>query len=153
MQQGLHKWYRIVADRGGKGQDFNDFWKTHVCTASDPSIIMSTHTIRDRWEIGVLVHTKGVLTKGEVRWVQILCRVWIRLETNPNVIGKQGDLFREKGDAVIFGERLKAQKWCIDGAVEPEPTLVSDMPGSSTESRKRRRTLNSDEAATVMRNF
>ncbi len=153
VQQGLHKWYRIVADRGGKGQDFNDFWKTYVCTASDPSIIMSTHTIRDRWEIGVLVHTKGVLTKGEVRWVQILCRVWIRLETNPNVIGKQGDLFREKGDAVIFGERLKAQKWCIDGAVEPEPTLVSDMPGSSTESRKRRRTLNSDEAATVMRNF
>ena len=89
---------------------------------------MSTHTIRDRWEIGFLVHTKGLLTKGEVRWIQILCRVWVRPETNTDVIRKQGDLFREKEDAVFFGDRLRSQEWCIDGAIEPEATLASDGP-------------------------
>ena len=150
VQQGLHEWYKIVADRGNKGQDFKDFWKTYVCTQSELSIIMSTNTIRDRWEIGVLVHTKGLLTKGEVRWVQILCRVWIRLETNTNVIRKQADLFREKGDAVLFGERLRSQKWCIDGAVEPETTLASDTPEFTAIGRKRRRTLNDGEIAADM---
>ena len=147
VQQGLHKWYKIVTDRGSKGQDFKDFWETYVCTASKPSIILSTHTIRDRWEIGVLVHTKGLLTKGEVRWVQILCRVWIRLETNTNVIRKQGDLFRNEPDAVLLGERLTSQKWCIDGAVEPEATLASDMPDFTAIGQKRRRTLNAGEIA------
>lgn len=147
VQQGLHKWYKIVTDRGSKGQDFKDFWKTYVCTASEPSIIMSTHTIRDRWEIGVLVHTKGLLTKGEVRWVEILCRVWIRLETNTNVIRKQGDLFREKGDAVLFGDRLRSQKWCIDGAVKLEATLAPGVPQFTAMGQKRRRTLNDGEMA------
>ena len=147
VQQGLHKWYKVKADRGSKGQDFKDFWETYVSTASEPSIIMSTNTIRDRWEIGVLVHTKGLLTKGEVRWVQILCRVWVRLETNTNVMRKQGDLFREKEDAVVFGERLRSQKWCIDGAIEAEATLASDMPEVSATGQKRRRTLNGGDMA------
>ena len=150
VQQGLHKWYKIVTDRGSKGKDFKDFWETCVCTASEPSIILCTHTIRDRWEIGVLVHTKGLLTKGEVRWVQILCRVWIRLELNTNVIRKQGDLYRNKGDGVLFGERLKSQKWCIDGAVEPQATLPSDMPEYTAIGQKRRRTLNDGEIAAGM---
>lgn len=106
---------------------------------------MSTHAIRDRWEVGVLVHTKGLLTKGEVRWVRILCRVWIHLETNTNVIRKQGDLFREKGDAVLFGERLRSQKWWIDGAVEPEATLESDTQDYTMTGQKRRRTLHDDK--------
>ena len=144
VQQGLHKWYKIVTDRGSKGRDFKDFWENHVCKASEPSIILCTHTIRDRWEIGVLVDTKGLLTKGEVRWVKILCRVWIRLETNMNVMRKQGDFFRNEPDAVLFGERLRSQKWCIDGAVEPE---ASDMPEFTAVGQKRRRTLNGPEIA------
>lgn len=115
VQQSLHKWYKVVADRGGKGQDFKDFWDNHVCKYNEPSIIMSTQTPRERWEIGLLVQTKGLLTRGEVRWVRTLCRVWVRLETNTNIIRDLGNQFREKGDAMMFGERLESQKWCIDG--------------------------------------
>ena len=115
VQQSLHKWYRVSADRGGKGRDFKDFWENHVCRYSEPSIIMTTHNPRERWEIGILVQTKGLLTRGEVRWVRTLCRVWVRLETNTNIIRNLGNVFREKADAMIFGERLESQKWCIDG--------------------------------------
>ena len=140
VQQGLHEWYKIVADRGNDGENFKDFWETYVHPHGESLIIMSTSTISHRWEVGVLVNTKGFLTKGKVRWVRILCRVWIRLETNTNVIRREGDLFREKGGIVIFGERLESQKWCIDGTVEPEaaPAFVT-----SEFSQKRRRTLNS----------
>ena len=136
VNQGLHEWYKIVVDRGSEGQDFKDFCKIHICTAREPSIIMSTDIIRDRWEIGVLVGMKGLLTKGEVRWVQILCRVWVRLETNTNIIHKQGDLFREKGDEMVIADRLNSSKWCIDGAVEPEATFASDVPGTARQSRR-----------------
>ena len=115
VNQSLHKWYRVVADRGGKGRDFKDFWETRVGRSREPSIIMATFTPRERWEIGVLVQTKGLLTRGEVRWVRILCRVWVRLETNSDIIRERGNLFRETEGAMMFGERLNSQKWCIDG--------------------------------------
>ena len=76
---------------------------------------MSTNDPRERWEVGILVQRKGFLTKGEVRWVKILCRVWVRLETNTNVLRDLGTRFRQRSDAMIFGERLKSQQWCIDG--------------------------------------
>ncbi|MCJ1372921.1 hypothetical protein MMC20_004147 [Loxospora ochrophaea] len=115
VQQSLHKWYRVVADQGSNGRDFKDFWGNHVSRSNEPSIILTTHNPKERWEIGLLVQTKGLLTRGEVRWVRTLCRVWIRLETNTNIIRDLGNQFREKADAMIFGERLEMQKWCIDG--------------------------------------
>lgn len=119
VQQSLHKWYKIVADRGGKGQDFQDFWDNHVDKYNEPSIIMSTYNPRERWEIGILVQTKGLLTRGEVRWVKTLCRVWVRLETNTNIIRNLSNEFRDSGNAMIFGERLnESQKWCIDGCID-----------------------------------
>ncbi len=114
VHQSLHKWYKVVADRGGKGRDFKDFWENRVCRYNEPSIIMSTFNPRERWEIGILVQTKGLLTRGEVRWVRPLCRVWVRLETNTNIVRKLGNMFREREDAMMFGERLTSQKWCID---------------------------------------
>ena len=119
VQQSLHKWYKVVADRGGKGRNFKDFWENFVCTKSEPSIIMSTtHSPGERWDVGILVQTKGLLTRGEVRWVKTLCRVWVRLETNTKIMTELGNKFRNEGDAMMFGERLKSQKWCIDGDVD-----------------------------------
>ena len=115
VQQSLLKWYKIRADRGGKGDNFKDFWDNHVCKYTEPCIIMATKTPRERWEIGILVQTKGWLTRGEVRWVRTLCRVWVRLETNTHIIRDLGNEYRKRGTEMIFGERLDSQKWCIDG--------------------------------------
>lgn len=113
VHQSLHKWYKVEAE--GFGRDFKDFWETQVCKDNEPAIIMSTFNSRERWEIGILVETKGLLTKGEIRWVRVLCRVRLRQETNPNIIRKQGDLFRAKEEKMMFGERWKSQKWCVAG--------------------------------------
>ncbi|KAM0801661.1 hypothetical protein BDR22DRAFT_820377 [Usnea florida] len=115
VQQGLHKWYKVVADKEGKGENFKGFWENQVCQKSEPCIILSTRNPRERWEIGILVQTKGLLTRGEVRWVKTLCRVWVRLETNTNIIKDLGNQWRDRGDAMMFGERLDSQKWCVDG--------------------------------------
>ena len=115
VQQSLHKWYKVVADREGKGRDIKNFWEKDVCKDSELCIIMFTTKPRERWEIGVLMQTKGLLTEREARWVQTLCRIWVRLETNTNIIRDLGNGFRKRRDAVIFGERLESQKWWIDG--------------------------------------
>ena len=115
VHQSMHKWYKVVADAGCKDQDWKDFWKRYAAQDKELSIIMSTYNPRERWEIGVVAQTKGFLTKGEVRWVKILCRIWFRLETNPNQIRDNADDFRKKKSSVIFGVRLKTQKWCVDG--------------------------------------
>lgn len=115
VQQSLNTWFKIMADKGNKGKDFKEFWENHVPKNRELSIIMSTENPQERWEVGVLVQTKGLLTRGEVRWVRILCRVWVRLEMNTNIIRDLSNSFRERGDTMIFGERLNSQKWCIDG--------------------------------------
>jgi len=115
VHQSMHKWYKVVADPGGKGQDWKDFWKHHVAKDKELSIIMSTYNPRERWEVGVLAQTKGLLTRGEVRWVKILCRVWFRLETNANIVRNNVDDFRKAKSSVLFGVRLKTQEWCVDG--------------------------------------
>ena len=115
VHQSMHKWYKVVADPGGKGQSWKDFWKHHVVKDKELSIIMSMYNPRERWEIGLLVQTKGLLTRGEVRWVKVLCRVWFRLETNPNINRDNVDHFRTGERSVMFGVRLEKQKWCVDG--------------------------------------
>lgn len=121
VNQSLHKWFKISLDIGGQGRSLEDFWENQVCwekSKGKPSIIMSVENPRERWEIGVLVQDKGLLTRGEVRWVKILCRVWIRLETNNNILKKLGDDFRNSEGMMMIGERITSQKWCIDGMVE-----------------------------------
>ncbi|KAF8855333.1 hypothetical protein BDZ45DRAFT_793608 [Acephala macrosclerotiorum] len=117
--QSGHKWYKVVVDPPSD-RDWKIFW-AEVSTLSEVSIIMSQSLPRERWDIGVLVHTKGKLTQGRVRLVAILCRVWIRLETNPNTLTKLLNNMREKSDTMPLGERLASgTEWCIDGGDEQE---------------------------------
>jgi len=121
VHQSLHKWFKVVADGGDRaiGKSWKDFWREKVCRNRETGIIMSSENPRERWEVGVLVTSKDLLTNGEVRWVKVLCRVWIRLETNQGIIQELADRFRSQKDTMIFGERLKTpQKWCIDGGNE-----------------------------------
>ncbi|CAO2652275.1 Nn.00g005580.m01.CDS01 [Neocucurbitaria sp. VM-36] len=115
VHQCMHKWYKVVADT--QGVEWKKFWEQEIGT-NETSIIMSTGSPRDKWEAGLLVRTKGVLSQGEYRWVERLCRVWFRLETNSNVITKLVQGVRERGNGMLFGERLKdSQKWCVDGGL------------------------------------
>ncbi|KAF2837163.1 hypothetical protein M501DRAFT_995692 [Patellaria atrata CBS 101060] len=117
VHQCMHKWFKIVADTGGV--DWETFWANEVCTQDETFIILSTSNPRDKWEIGLLVQSKGVLSQGEVRWVKTLCRVWIRLEANPDIIARMVQGVRERGNGMLFGERLgDQQRWCIDGGEE-----------------------------------
>lgn len=80
----------------------------------------------------MLVASKGSLAKGEARWVEILCRVWLRLETNHSVIGGLCARFRENVDNVLWGERLKNnQKWCVAGDVSNIPVAVGAGEGAA----------------------
>jgi len=116
VHQSMHKWFKVVVDT--QGQDWKTFWETKMSVPQDaePSIIMSVETLRERWEVGVLARNKGMLGQGNVRWVEILCRVWVRLETNSSIVTKLLKSVRECEGGLIFGERLKStQRWCIDG--------------------------------------
>ena len=110
----MHKWYKVVADT--EGIEWKRFWSDNISEREETSIIMSTRSPKDKWEIGLLVKSKGMLSQGEYRWVERLCRVWFRLETNSNVVTKMIQGVRERGNGMLFGERLgDDQKWCIDG--------------------------------------
>jgi hypothetical protein len=100
----MHKWFKVVADT--RGVEWKKFWSEEISSRGETSIIMSTRSPRDKWEVGLLVRSKGVLSQGEYRWVERLCRVWFRLETNSNVITKLVQGVREKGNGMLFGERL-----------------------------------------------
>ena len=114
VHQCMHKWYKVVADT--EGIEWKRFWSDNISEREETSIIMSTRSPKDKWEIGLLVKSKGMLSQGEYRWVERLCRVWFRLETNSNVVTKMIQGVRERGNGMLFGERLgDDQKWCIDG--------------------------------------
>jgi hypothetical protein len=103
VHQCMHKFFKIVVDT--QGEDWGTFWETKIDVPKygQPSIIMSTSNPRDRWEVGVLVRNKGMLAQGEVRWVEILCRCWFRLETNSSISIKVVKAFRESEDKMVFG--------------------------------------------------
>lgn len=115
VSQNLHKWYKVVGNT--QGTKWQEIWR-RACAAEQPCIILSSYEPCGQYEIGALVATKGHLAKDEARWVKILCRVWVRLETNHSFIGKLCKSFRENMDNMLWGERLKNdQKWCVDGSV------------------------------------
>jgi hypothetical protein len=83
-------------------------------------LVFNSHNPRERWELGLLVRKKVMLAYGEVRWVQTVCRVWVRLETNTNNLKELERQFREKSDQMIFGERVDNQRWCIEESSDSE---------------------------------
>jgi Heterokaryon incompatibility protein (HET) len=129
VSQNLHKWYKVVANT--RGPNWQKIWR-RACAAGQPCIILSSYEPREQYEMGVLVATKGNLAKDQGRWVKILCRVWVRLETNHSVIGKLCTRFRENMDNMLWGERLKNdQKWCVDGSISEVPRVVSTGEGTA----------------------
>ena len=93
VQQGLHKWFKAAAGSGGKGESFKELCGNQVFQKSEPCITNFTRNLRERWEIGILVQPRGMPTRGEVRWVNTLCRAWIRLETDTNIFRYLGNRF------------------------------------------------------------
>jgi hypothetical protein len=54
--------------------------------------------------------------RGDVFWVQSLCRVWIQLETDNAVVAKRAEDFRLHVDTMTWGEMLDGdQRWVVDG--------------------------------------
>ena len=118
----LHEWWKVRVGIGEK--DWPRMWNK-MSQSQSPSIIMSLETPRDRWEIGMLVVEKGTLSVGEVRWVERLCTVWFRLETNHRIMNDLGKDFRHNGNYMGFGTRLAAdQKWCVNGGDSPERSMT-----------------------------
>jgi hypothetical protein len=124
----LHIWYTIEVAL--ENEAWTDLW-LDAGREKDISIILSAAAPKDRWEIGAVVIQNGELHNSKIRWVQWVCRVWVRLETRPHTIMQMRDRFREKPDEMCFGERVaEDQKWCIDGVYDlPE---ARDIGGSST---------------------
>ena len=114
VDQGMHKWVKVVVDYEGKADDWQDFWNRKVCTNSELSIIMCTDRPRERWEVGILAQTKGHLRKGEIKLVKTICRAWFRREVNTNIIREKTEAFRLGKGPIVFGVRRKNQKWCVN---------------------------------------
>ena len=118
VSQSLHAWYKVAFDIHEVAKvSWNHFFCERLKSAKEPSIIMSGfEEPKERWEVGVLVRAKGGrLHAGSIRRVEVLCRVFLRLETNPETIQKMRDTFRQNPTWMGFGEKLPTTKWCIDG--------------------------------------
>ncbi|KAK6086616.1 het domain-containing protein [Seiridium cupressi] len=98
IHQSMHKWFKVhaaIAD-----EDWIEFW--------------TSESIRERWELGLLVSTQGRLASGQVRRVKTMCRVWVRLESNTNIIKKLKKEFREKPEGKMIGSKVRDQQWCVE---------------------------------------
>ena len=112
--QNLNEWFKVKVDVDMR--EWKEFYEDHIEKADEPSIILSAYSPKEQWEVGILVASKGRLHAGDIRWVKMLRRVWIRLETNSNIIYKMRDTFRQNQGWMAFGEMLSSkQRWCIEG--------------------------------------
>lgn len=108
----LNKWFKVKVNVDDR--DWDQFYQDNMATADEICIILSTPSAKLQWEVGMLVGSKGRL-HDDVRWVYLLARVWVQLETNTDIVYKMQDVFRRKKDWMAMGERLpNQQKWLID---------------------------------------
>ncbi|KAI0869375.1 hypothetical protein GGS24DRAFT_478972 [Hypoxylon argillaceum] len=115
LSQSMHEWLKIDTQTDKEGIQF---WQEQVMRGPDKkhaTIILSCPTFRDKWDIGILVRKKGELRNNQVRWVEHVCRVRVRLETNPNTIQERVKIFRQGKGEAVFGTRIEEREWCIDG--------------------------------------
>lgn len=120
VHQSLRTWYKVVTDV--PSDQWSEFSR-QVSTHTEPSIILSVKNPGERWEAGVLVRAKGKLAQGEIRWVDILCRVWVRLETNSNITQELEKKILESQNYMFIGEFLsESQKWCVQGNIDAVET-------------------------------
>lgn len=111
VSQNLVKWYKVKADM--TDADWAGV-SNQICGGGNSYILQNSAEPREKWELGLLVAHQGMLACGEVKWVKAHCRVWMRLESNTNVLKTLKKRFRENNDDMIYGERMKAQRWCIE---------------------------------------
>ncbi|KAI4212788.1 MAG: hypothetical protein LQ351_004490 [Letrouitia transgressa] len=112
----LLDWYRVEP-----AEDTKHFPKKEILSGRDLAIIVSRLPIEDLMETALFVSIKE--TKNEIRYVEILNRIWISREERQGTLRECSDKHR-KGDpeAMSAGERLPADaSWCVDGPIEVVP--------------------------------
>ncbi|RDW69556.1 hypothetical protein BP6252_08576 [Coleophoma cylindrospora] len=112
VEHTMHKWLKVVAYP--EEVDFRSWW-IDASKDHEPRVILSEANPREQGAIGLLVKPKGTLSDGQIQWVDVLCRLWIRLETDREFIRLLCNSFREHPDRALFGTRLSEQTWCVDG--------------------------------------
>lgn len=116
VAQSMHKWFKVIAylEKAEDRANFRRWWQ-EVSRECELVIIMAKANPRAQGTIGLLVRQKGLLSDGKIRWVDILCRVWVRLETDREHIRSLCNSFRKYPQRAMFGTRTEAQEWCVDG--------------------------------------
>ena len=110
----LLEWYRVRP-----AHDTPRFPKDQTFARHDLAIIVSRMPVIDLKETALFVAVKEVF--GGIRYVEILNRVWISREENPEMMQNWSDKHREgHHEAMSAGERLHpTTKWCVDGPSHP----------------------------------
>jgi hypothetical protein len=110
VDQHLLQWYNVVTE----SPDVLRRIETGV-EEMQLGIILSTREVGQKYKIGALVRSKGLLSRGNARWVAIICRVWVRLETDRDTIGEHVKKMRSDDGSMFLGEKLPdEQLWCVD---------------------------------------
>lgn len=108
----LHKWFKVKVNVDDGYWD--QFYRDHMAKADELCILLSTQNPKTQWEVGLLVGSKGRLHEN-IRWVYILQRVWVQMETNTDIIRKMKDIYHRKREWMALGEKLpNEQKWLVD---------------------------------------
>lgn len=126
VSQTLHKWYKIELDAAGTHMDR---LKDGLSPSDEHCIILNASKTRERWEAGLFVRRNGLLACGAVWRVQIVCRVWVRLETRASKLQKLRTEFYENAEEQYFAERVDSQRWCIEESLGK----YAKFPGSSQQ--------------------
>lgn len=123
----LLTWYRI--DAIPPPATWEHIWKRIYDSGNPAAIILSRQGFEEDPELALLVivlnqraeqrggrHPLHHNTAGSVKWVQIMCRLRVRLETNHAVITRLHHDWSINVNTMIWGERVDgSQKWIVDG--------------------------------------
>ncbi|KAF4624456.1 hypothetical protein G7Y89_g13714 [Cudoniella acicularis] len=116
VTQSMHKWYKVVAYP--PQTDVEMWWQEHMSVREELVIILSEANPREKGAIGLLARPKGLLSGGQIQWVDSLCQVWVRLETNREIIKTMCQRFRQESKNALIGTRITEQEWCVDGVAK-----------------------------------
>jgi hypothetical protein len=116
VTQSMHKWYKVVAFPPAGASD--TWWAGQMENTEELLIILSEWNPREKGAIGLLVKPKGLLSNGQIQSVDSLCQVWVRLETDRELIKIMCLKFREDNSNAVMGTRIAEQEWCVDGMVQ-----------------------------------
>jgi len=125
--QNLRRWLRIRYARDMPQQGAADWaaaWAVACEGTEPPCIIRSRSDEHDEPEMALLVkklvgresRATSRNSRADVFSVKVLCRVWIQVETDGDVVARRSEDFRLHVDTMTWGEALDAdQWWVVDG--------------------------------------